>query len=70
MNDKAQIIKRIDLAAAQKNNIEIEKLIHAMDLSDQLEIHSLLNSSTIKAITENKDDIHIDESNRQNGTCF
>ncbi|WP_435921101.1 hypothetical protein [Paenibacillus sp. DYY-L-2] len=64
------IIERIDLAAAQMNYKEIERLINAMDLSDQLEIHSLLNSSTIKAITKNKNEIHIDSSVKEHMIWF
>lgn len=62
MSDTSSIIKMIDIAAAQKNYKEIEKLINIMNISVQHGIHSLLDESTIEVITKNKDNINIASS--------
>ncbi|WP_442600775.1 hypothetical protein [Paenibacillus sp. KN14-4R] len=70
MNEISSIIKKIDLAATQKNYKELEDLINSMELTEQLGIHSLLNRSTIKVITDNKDIINVHSSAKEHIIWF
>ncbi|KOR90294.1 hypothetical protein [Paenibacillus solani] len=70
MSDISSVIKMIDNAAIQQDYKEIEKLIKILDISDQHELHSLLNEKTIEVITEHKDKINIASSVKEHIVWF
>ncbi|KOP67332.1 hypothetical protein AMS62_20330 [Bacillus sp. FJAT-18019] len=70
MSDISSVIKMIDNAALQQDFKEIEKLIKILDISDQHELHSLLNKKTIEVITEHRGKINIASSVKEHIIWF
>ncbi|WP_339324662.1 hypothetical protein [Paenibacillus sp. FSL W8-0194] len=60
--DLLSVISRIETAASNHHMKELERLIHSLDISDQLGLHGELSLKTLKVIKDHKDQVNINKA--------